>query len=213
MNLHIQFKKGVKMQQLFGIEIDLLSLLPALFAVILSIYNYYKLSRPANIYPTEIVNYGIISSSYESSFKFVLPLVFHNDGSKKGIIKKVKVGFKQNSTITYIDTLTKVRLNELDDNIAQLTDWNKFIEHGYRVIQPSYPISIPADSSVDETFVGICPYDEKLIPLDQECEYIIEVYFGKNKVNKINLPFYLSEEDIPDDRLVWISPNYIDKNK
>ena len=200
------------MQQLYGFQFDLISLLPALFAVVLSIYNYYKLPRPANIFPTELVNYGIISSSYENSFKVILPLVFHNEGSKKGIIKKVKVGFKQNSTITYFDNLTKVRLNELDDNIAQLTDWNKFIEHGYRVVQPSYPIPISEYASVDETFVGICSYDEKLIPLDQECEYIIEVYFGKNKVNMLNFPFFLSKEDIPDDRLIWLEPKIVKKD-
>ena len=200
------------MQQLYGFQFDLISLLPALFAVVLSIYNYYKLSRPANILTTELVNYGIISSSYENSFKVILPLVFHNEGSKKGIIKKVKVGFKQNSTITYFDNLTKVRLNELDDNIAQLTDWNKFIEHGYRVVQPSYPIPISEYASVDETFVGICSYDEKLIPLDQECEYIIEVYFGKNKVNMLNFPFFLSKEDIPDDRLIWLEPKIVKKD-
>ena len=200
------------MQQLYGFQFDLISLLPALFAVVLSIYNYYKLSRPANFFPTELVNYVIISSSYENSFKVILPLVFHNEGSKKGIIKKVKVGFKQNSTITYFDNLTKVRLNELDDNIAQLTDWNKFIEHGYRVVQPSYPIPISEYASVDETFVGICSYDEKLIPLDQECEYIIEVYFGKNKVNMLNFPFFLSKEDIPDDRLIWLEPKIVKKD-
>ena len=200
------------MQQLYGFQFDLISLLPALFAVVLSIYNYYKLSRPANIFPTELVNNGIISSSFEISFKVILPLVFHNEGSKKGIIKKVKVGFKQNSTITYFDNLTKVRLNELDDIIAQRTDWNKFIEHGYRVVQPSYPIPISEYASVDETFVGICSYDEKLIPLDQECEYIIEVYFGKNKVNMLNFPFFLSKEDIPDDRLIWLEPKIVKKD-
>lgn len=194
------------MFDVFGIQVDIISLIPALFAVILSLYNFYKMSRPANIFPTEVVNYGLISSSYENSFKMVLPLVLHNNGFKKGVIKQIKIGFEQNGSITYFDSLTKARLTELSDNVAQLADWNKFIEHGYRVLQPTYPISINADSSVDVTLIAICSYDEKVIPLNSESKFIIEVYFGKDSVNKISFPFFLDEEDIPDDRLEWFSP-------
>lgn len=49
------------MMQLLGYDFDLISLIPALFGAILSLYNFYKMSRPANIFPTEIVNYGLIS--------------------------------------------------------------------------------------------------------------------------------------------------------
>lgn len=91
-----------------------------------------------------------------------------------------------------------------------MTDWNKFIEHGYVVIQPVYPISVLADSSVDVTFVAECPYDDETIPLDKDSNFLIEVYFGKNKINTIKFPFFLKEEDIPDDRLEWFAPKMKD---
>ncbi|MHA2338721.1 MAG: hypothetical protein ACXACX_15540, partial [Candidatus Hodarchaeales archaeon] len=75
------------MQPLSFPDIDLISLIPALFAVILSLYNFYKMSKSANIVPNEIISYGLISSSYQGGFKLVLPLLFHNNGAKKGLIK------------------------------------------------------------------------------------------------------------------------------
>ena len=195
------------MINLFNIEIDPISLAPALFAVILSLYNYYKASNPANIVPTEIVNFGIISSSYEGAFKFVFPLVFHNEGAKKGVIKKIKIGFKSTGKeIKYFDELLKVRLQELTDDLAQLTDWAKFIEHGYLIINPTYPVSIESDSALDLVLVATCPIEESIVPLDEASEYVIEVYFGKNKVRKEFFPFSLHNDEIPDDRLVWLSP-------
>ena len=194
------------MIEILGYQFDLISLIPALFGAILSLYNFFKMSRPANIMPTEIVNYGIISSSYENSFKIVLPLVLHNDGAKKGIIKNIKIGFKQDGTVKYLDDLLKVRLNELTDDLALRSDWKKFTELGYGVIQPTYPISILSDSSIDLTMIATCAYEEEVIPLDKESEYVIEVYFGKNKLNKITAQFSLLESNIPDDRLIWLPP-------
>ena len=183
------------MMDFFGFQFDIVSLTPALFAAILSLYNFYKMSKPANIEPTEIVNYGIISSSYEESFKIVLPLVFHNNGAKKGIIRNIKIGFKQNDGIKYLEDLRKVRLIELNDDLAQRSDWKKFTEEGYRVIQPTYPISILSDSSIDLVIIATCPYEDNIIPLNSSSEYVIEVHFGKNKVNKVKSQFYLAEDD------------------
>ena len=196
-------KKVFILIEFLNYNVDIISLIPALFGAILSLYNFYKMSRPANIFPTEIVNYGLVSSSYEKSFKMVFPLVFHNDGAKKGIIREIRIGFKNNGSLKYLDDMFKVRLHELSDDIAQLCDWNKFIEHGYRIIQPTYPISILSDSSVETNFIATCYYEDEVIPLDSNSECIVEVFYGKNKVNTLLMPFYLAEEDIPDDRLVW----------
>jgi hypothetical protein len=195
------------LELIFGYDIDLLSLIPALFGVILSLYNYYKMSKPAEIIPTEVVNYGLISSSYDECYKIILPLVFHNEGAKKGIIKKIKIGFKHDEKVKYLQNPVKVRLEELMDDVAQLSDWNKFTEQGYRVLQPTYPITVSADSSVDVTLVAVAPYEKEIIPIDKQSEYIIEVYYGKDKMKKIEFKFFLSNENIPDNRLQWFFPN------
>ena len=199
------FTKGENMVPIFGVEIDVISLTPALFGAVLSIYNFYKMSKPANIEPTEIINYGIISSSYEQSFKIILPLVFHNDGAKKGIIKNVKFGFRNGQRISYVNNLFKIRLNELSDDIAQLCDWNKFIDQGYRILNPTYPITVLSDTSIDVTFIATASVEEDIIPIDTKCEYFIEIFYGNNKIKKKFLPFFLAKDDIPDDRLIWLS--------
>lgn len=195
------------MLEIAGYQLDIISFIPAIIGVLLSVYNYYKMSRPAHIVPTEVVNYGLLSSSYEQSFKIILPLVFHNEGAKKGIIKNIKFGFKTNGKTTYLDTLVKAHLFELTDDLAQLCDWNKFIEHGYRVINPTFPITVMPESSVDVAFVGTALIEDNTIPLDQQSEYFIEVYYGKNKVTSESYSFFLDEEEIPDDRLVWLNPS------
>lgn len=193
------------MISVLGLEIDIISLIPALFGAILSIYNFYRLSKPANIEPTSLVNYGIISSDYEQSFKLILPLVFHNNGARNGIIKNIKFGFRHDQKITYLDDLVKVRLIELSDDIAQLCDWDKLIEHGYRIINPTFPITVLSESSTDVTVIVTSLIEENSIPLDINCEYFIEVYFGKNKIKRIYFPFYLAKDDIPDNRLIWLT--------
>jgi hypothetical protein len=187
-------------------DIDLISLIPALFAVILSLYNFYKMSKSANIVPNEIISYGLISSSYQGAFKLVLPLLFHNNGAKKGLIKDIKVGFTVNNKTEYLDITGKAKLSELEDEVSQRSDWDKFTKEAYRIIQPSFPISILGDESADTVLIATTVYDDEIIPLDRESKCIIEVYFGKNKMNKVEFPFYLSEDSIPDNCIEWFKP-------
>jgi hypothetical protein len=195
------------MQPLSLADIDLISLIPALFAVILSLYNFYKMSKSADIVPNEIISYGLISSSYQGEFKLVIPLLFHNNGAKKGLIKDIKIGFITNNDIKYLDITGKAKLTELEDEASQLSDWDKFTKDGYRIIQPSFPISILGDESTDTVLIATSVYDDEIIPLDRESKCTIEVYFGKNKMNKVEFPFYLSEDSIPDNRIKWFKPS------
>ena len=107
------------MAEIFGLEVDLLSLIPAVFGALLSIYNWLQMIKPANINSGRLVNYGFISSSYENAMLLCLPLTFENEGAKKGLITEIKIGFKQGDEIKYIDVNAKVRLNELTGATAQ----------------------------------------------------------------------------------------------
>ena len=119
------------MVEIFGIEIGLLAMVPAVFGAAMSAYNWYMMNRPADIYSSEILNFGFISSSYEEAMLFCFPLIFSNDGAKKGLITDIKIGFKKDGEITYIDLDGKARLKELDSATAPLLDWKKYQEEGY----------------------------------------------------------------------------------
>ncbi|MHA1563547.1 MAG: hypothetical protein ACTSPA_15705 [Promethearchaeota archaeon] len=98
----------------------LLSFIPAVFGVLLSIYNWLQTIKPANINSGRLVNYGFISSSYENAMLLCLPLTFENEGAKKGLITEIKIGFKHGDEIKYIDVDAKVRLNELTGATATI---------------------------------------------------------------------------------------------
>lgn len=189
---------------MFGFEIGYISLGTALLGVLLSLFNYYKMTKPANIIPNEIINYGLISSSYQESYKLCIPLIFHNDGAKNGMITSVKIGFKTNDKINYLDVTGKAKLNELVDENLESTDWDGFAKHGYRIVQPTYPIQVQGFESADIVLICTTPYEDKFLPIDSKSECVIEIKFGKNKTNQIKFPFYLAESVIPDDRIIWL---------
>ena len=102
------------MTNIAGYEVDFISLGPAIFAVLLSIYNWYKLSKPADIYPNEIINYGYISSSYQGAIQLCIPLILHNEGANRGMVTNIKIGFESEIGIKYVDVLGKAKLNEIN---------------------------------------------------------------------------------------------------
>ena len=194
------------MIELFGDELVIIGIIPGIFGALLSLYNYFKSIKPASIIPTEIVNYGLISSSYEEAYKFVLPLVFHNEGARNGIIKQIKIGFKHGDEIKYLDITGKAKLAELQDKESEYSNWEKYTEHGYKLLQPSYPITVLANSSTDVMLIATCSYEENVFPLDIESKLVIEVYYGSKGMKTIEFPFFLSKNDIPDNRLYWFTP-------
>lgn len=203
----IKIRKGRIMTDIIGFEVDFISLGPAVFALLLSVYNWYKMSRPANIYPNEIINYGYIASSYQGGFQLCIPLILHNEGANRGMITGIKIGFQFENEVKYIDLLGKARLLEVDINQATRFDWDKFESDGYRMIQPTYPIVVEGFESADVILIAQATFEENAIPIDTETDCVIEIKFGKNKTNQIKFPFYLSTESSEvDNRLVWYEP-------
>lgn len=196
------------MVEIFGVEIDIFSFLPAIFAFFLSLYNWLQMNKPANIHPGDIVNYGFISSSSENCMLFCFPLVFENEGAKKGVITNIKIGFKTNKELKYIDVDLRVRLNELKGAMIPSMDYNKFTDDVYVILLPTYPIVAEGGESITTTIVSSVDIDEGLVPIDEASELIIEVFFGKGKSNRKNIPFYLTKDNAEsDDVLLWLKPN------
>ena len=193
------------MAEIFGIEVDLLSFIPAVFGVLLSIYNWLQTIKPANINSGRLVNYGFISSSYENAMLLCLPLTFENEGAKKGLITEIKIGFKHSDEIKYIDVDAKVRLNELTGATAPNMNYEKFTDEGYVILLPTYPMGIEGGESIGITIVSTVSIEDKIIPVGIDSEIVIEVYFGKNKSNTQCFPFYLSKESADSDNvLIWL---------
>ncbi len=197
------------MVSIFGTDVELISLIPAVFGAALSIYNWLKLRQPASIQPSKITNYGMIASTYQEGMLFCFPLIFTNEGANNGLISEIKIGFsKQNSEFKYLSLDGKAKLLELGAQEARLLDWEKFENQGYVILQPTYPIKVDAGESIDVYMMARVAFEDKLIPIDQVCKCRIEVYFGSKKMNFIEFPFYLSTEATErDDILTWLSPN------
>lgn len=190
-----------------GYELDLISLAPAVFALVLSLYNWFKMNKPANIYPNEIINYGYIASEFNGGVQLCIPLILHNEGANRGMITGIKIGFQNGNEIKYLDILGKARLNEVNINQAHSFDWDQFEKDGYRMIQPTYPIVVEGFESTDVTLIAQVTFEDNIIPIETETNCVIEVKFGKNKHNQISFPFFLSKEFSEiDNRLMWYEP-------
>lgn len=188
-------------------NIDYFSLIPATFATLLSLYNWFMMNKPANIKPLELISYGIISSEFHEGRQLCLPLIFHNDGANKGLITRVKVGFKDHagSTPRYLEVLGRIKMQEVDVNTLYQFDWDSFEQDGYRMQLPTYPIVVEAFSSQDAIFIA--QTGDQDIPVGKEVEAFIEVTYDNGKQNTVSFPFMLSEENAAiDNQLTWLEP-------
>ena len=193
------------MADILGYDLDLVNFIPGFLAVLLTIYNWLQMNKPADIYPERLVNYGFISSSYERAFFFCLPLTFGNAGGRRGLITEIKIGFKHGSEIKYIDVDAKVRLNELTGASAPNMDYEKFTDNGYVILLPTFPVVLEGGESQGITIVSTVSVEDGIIPVGVDSEIVIEVYFGNNKSNTERFPFYLSQESADSDNtLIWL---------
>jgi hypothetical protein len=192
---------------LLGYDVDVLSTIPAIFATLLSLYNWYLLRKPAKIIPNEIISYGFIASEFHGGYQFCVPLIFHNSGYNFGLITDVKIGFKTENGFKYLENLGKANLLEVDVNTVFSFDWDSFEKEGYRMILPTYPIEVEGQSSCEVTFILQASQDEKVLPIDTETTCIIEIKYGNNRTSTTEFPFYLSSEFAEvDNSLRWYEP-------
>ncbi len=202
------------MVNIFGYELDIVSFIPAAFGTILSAYNWYMANRSAKIFPNKFVEYGVIHSKYQESILLCLPLLFHNEGAKKGMIYQIKVGFRKSdmSEIKYIDILGKIHLHELNYEDIELIDWDKFQEKGYSFVRPTYPIVVDPGESTNVNIISIDALEDNIVPIDENSTCVIEVYYGIDNKKTTEFSFKLRSADLgEDDYLWWLRPEPIEK--
>ncbi|MHA2249645.1 MAG: hypothetical protein ACXAD7_04745 [Candidatus Kariarchaeaceae archaeon] len=173
--------------------VDFISLGPAVFGATLSLYNWFQTTRPANIKPNNIIDYAIVSSSYEECDILTVPLVFHNDGAYNGVINDIKVGLKSSNKIKYFEIMGRANLKELSTDQLLNMDMEKYSQNGYSIMLPNYPIDVYAGESKTVILIAVASHDEKIIAVDEESKWVVETYFG-NKKNVEEFDFKISKD-------------------
>ena len=167
--------------EILGLDVDLLSLIPALFGAILSIYNWFKANKPADIVPTRLISYALVYSGAQEGYLMCFPLIFHNRGSADGLITDIQLGFRFGEEIKYIDVDSKVKLTDMTGSASEYIDAEEFAENGYTISQPFYPIEVKAGGSTHATIVTLVPESAKQIPFGIDSECIITIEFGDER--------------------------------
>ena len=194
------------MVNIFGLEVDLISLVAGVGAGLLALRNYFILRKGACIYPDEIVTYGIVRPVNDEQRALFFPLTFHNEGNRNGVVKKIEIGFFDGVTTKYLQIWEKVELNSLGAQGRQAT-YGEFIQKGYTGINPIYPIVVPAGESVSIMIECLDRKDNRVIPVDKQLTCIIKIEYGRDASNEIRFPFLLSAEDFEKTETIkWYRP-------
>ncbi|MFX0102790.1 MAG: hypothetical protein ACFFCS_24695 [Candidatus Hodarchaeota archaeon] len=196
------------MVNIFGFEIDIFSLIsffPAIFGMLIGIRNWLIMRKGANIIPNKIYTYGIISTGKIASLFF--PLIFHNVGTKPGMIHNIKISFKDDEGSTKdLNIIDKVKLIEHGVSVRTM-NYDIFMSKGFSVVHPLYPIVILDKESSDVIVFCVFKEEENTIPYDTDLKCTISILYGKNKKREVEFPFRLSREKyILTDHIRWFKP-------
>ena len=148
----------------------------------------------------------------ESEFaNLFIPLIFHNDGTRHGMITKIEISFRDGITIKKLPIISKIKLNQLDKDHMnqgrQAIDAVDFDEIGYTVQVPTYPISVPAGESTEAIFYCCAYTNDKILPIDKQLECSIRIEYNGKRINQVSFPFILTSEDYDGTiNLRWFKP-------
>ncbi|MHA1982716.1 MAG: hypothetical protein ACW967_00070 [Candidatus Hodarchaeales archaeon] len=165
------------------------TVIAALGAVLLSLYNWYTYQKGAEIKPLPFVYYGIWS--IDNGHMLYIPLLLTNDGIKPGMVTTVKLFFKSETEKREIRFGRRVELKESGQKDAYEATQQDFSEQ-----VPPLPIFVgPKESQMylleyydSQEGGGIITKNKQLT-----CE--IEIESGMGKKSSVEFPFFLTEED------------------
>jgi hypothetical protein len=164
--------------------------------------------KGADIYPHEIITYGIVNNTAQNPTHdhLYIPLIFHNEGIKPGMITKIEILFDNEGEIKPLQILAKVELNDIGQQAARM-NIEDFTQKGYTVKIPLYPINVPAGESTDIVLQCYQRIEDNIFLLDKEFMCIIRINYGRNKTREVRFPFLLTSEDYEETRfLKWYRP-------
>ena len=172
---------------------DLLySFIPALGAILISLYNWYALNQGGKIKPLKIVNNGLWSvKSDQKKFKnLFIPVIFDNVAIKPTLVNDIKISFINDGGIKEIEVKRRIELI-MPSSMSGL-GINQFRANYTKELVPFYPIPVPGQQGI---MVMVDCFDSGQLELDTNYDCSIEVFFGNNKASSIQFPFRIESED------------------
>ncbi|MDH5401710.1 MAG: hypothetical protein OEZ01_10260 [Candidatus Heimdallarchaeota archaeon] len=189
--------------------IDFFSFIPAIGAAALSVLNWLKLRKGADLRPYRILNYAIWGLKKDSNLtKWLwIPIIVNNKGMQDGYITNVNLEIVSDGASKPIKSHRRVEL--LDFTPAQLKNMNlnQFKSGGLKVFNPIYPIIIPSQDG--KSFIMECSDLENIIPLDKEVNMRVELTFNDDLTSKIEFPYKLTSQGFEKslDGIIWLDVN------
>lgn len=181
----------------------LYSLVPALGAILLSLYNWWVLRQGGKIKPLRVVNYGLWSVKVnERKVKnLFIPVILDNIAIKPALVTNIAIFFSSANGNKELPVTRRIELT-MPGSMSGL-NVNQFRINNTSEIVPFYPI--PVNGLEGRMVMLDCHDGGEIIELDEELTCNIEVTYGSEKRSAISFPFRLSSENYEKalDHITW----------
>jgi hypothetical protein len=186
-------------------EYDFLyGLIPALGAILISLYNWYKLSQGGKIKPVRIVNYGLWSAKVDQrNVKHLfLPIILDNVAIKPGLVTDIEISFTRNGEKFPLRVDRRIDLDMPSGTMSGM-GINQFRLNHTKEIVPFYPITVPGQEG--KMVMLDCIDSGQGIELDSENTCKIDITYGHNKKSSVEFQFKTTSEQFEKalDRIYW----------
>ncbi|OLS26106.1 MAG: hypothetical protein HeimC3_10790 [Candidatus Heimdallarchaeota archaeon LC_3] len=185
----------------------MISLVPALGAVALSIFNWYKLKQAGVIKPLRIVNYGLwsVKSGERKVKNLFLPVTLENIAMKSGLVTDISISFIDGTEEKPLDITRRIEMDMPGGLMGGMTV-NDFRIKQTKILVPFYPVNVPGQEG--RLILLDCVDRWDAITLDKQLTCKIDVTYGYNKKSSIKFPFIITSEswDSALDHIKWFRP-------
>ena len=177
----------------------LYSVIPALGAILLSLYNWYVLRQGGKIKPLTVVNYGLWSVNVDQR---KVPVILDNVAIRPALVTDIAISFDSNGTKRNLAVNRRIELTMPPGTMSGM-NINQFRINQTKEIVPFYPI--PVSGQEGRMVMLDCLDRGEVIELDKESLCSIEVTYGRNKKSSVIFDFKLTSSDFEKalDHIVW----------
>lgn len=179
------------------------SLVPAIGAILLSLYNWWVLRQGGKIKPLKVVNYGLWSVKVDNRKvkNLFIPVILDNVAIKPALVTNIAIFFSSDNRSKELTIMRRIELT-MPKTLSGL-GINQFKINNTVEVVPFYPI--PVNGLEGRMVMLDCHDGGDVIDLDKELICSIEVTFGNEKSSIISFPFNLSTEDFEKalDHIQW----------
>ena len=181
------------------------SAIPAIGAVLLSLYNWYTLRQGGKVQPLPIINFGLwsVSRDQRKVKHLFLPIILDNVAIKPALVTDIKISFSQGSDRKFLNVNRRIELDMPTGSMSGM-GINNFRANHTKELVPFYPISI---SGQEGRMVMLDCLDRgEILDLDKSYDCFIEITYGNYKKSSVSFPFKISSSDFEKglDNIIWL---------